>query len=129
MLPRTSRWRGGFSFVEKWTNSRAAMLGFFIGRGYSSAAVAEMISDDEGKVSDATVRCMAKKWGLPLWGKRSDCYLVIPIKERERATIHARAQQEGLGDEEYCRRFIVAGTVERATYGKVVRQDQFEDVT
>ncbi len=36
---------------------------------------------------------------------------------------------KGLSDEEYCRRFIVAGTVERATYAKVVRQDQFEDVT
>ena len=127
MLPRTSRWRGGFSsFVEKWTNARAAMLGFLIGRGYSSVAVAEAIGDG---VSDATVRHMAKKWGLPLWGKRSDCFLVIPIKERERATIHARAQQEGLSVEEYCRRFIVAGTVERSTYGKVVRQDQFEDVT
>lgn len=102
------------------------MLGFLIGRGYSSAAVAEELGD---AVSDATVRHMARKWNVPLWGKRSDCLFVIRFSERERAAVYARAQQEGLSVEEYCRRFIVAGTVERATYAKVVRQGQFEDVT
>ena len=123
--PRTSRQRGGVAFIERKTNAWAAFIGFMLGRGYSSPAIAESLSDG---TTDATVRDMAKKWGLPSWGRSSDCFIVIPMKQRDRATIAARAGQEGLSQEEFCRRFLVAGTQQRATYAQVVGNDegQFE---
>lgn len=119
--PRMSRHRGGNAYIEKWTNARAAFIGFLLGRGYSSPVIAETLADG---TSDATVRDMAKKWGLPSWGRSSDCFMVIPMKQRDRATIAARAQQEGLSQEEWCRRMVVAGSRERATYAQVVGNDE-----
>jgi hypothetical protein len=124
--PRTSRWRPGHSFEERRTNAWAAFIGFMLGRGYSTVAIAEKLDDG---TTDATIRTMARKWDLPCWGKKSDGFLVIPMKERDRATITARAGQEGLGIEEYCRRFLVAGTRDRKTFGEVVHPDQFEDMS
>ena len=123
--PRTSRWRPGRAYEEKRTNAWAAFIGFLLGRGYSSPAIEEILADG---TSHATVRDMAKKWGLPSHGRSSDCFVVIPMKQRDRATMAARAQQEGLSMEEYARRFLVAGTKERATYAQVVGNDegQFE---
>ena len=120
--PRTSRWRGGVAFLEHWTNAKAAFIGYLIGRGYSTIAIAETLSDG---TSDATVRNMARKWGLPHWGKKTDGYIIVPMREKERARIAARARQEGIGQEEWCRRFLISGSVERKTYGEVVRDDQF----
>jgi hypothetical protein len=117
--PRTERARGGSAYVEQRTNAWAAFIGFLIGRGYSSVAVAEALSDG---TSDALVREMAGKWGLPKWGRKSDCFLVVPMKMRDRATIAARAAQEGLGQEEYCRQFLVAGARERGTFRSVVKE-------
>lgn len=119
--PRTSRQRGGVAYVERKTNAWAAFIGFLLGRGYSSPAIAEMLADG---TSDATVRDMSKKWGLPSWGRSSECFVVVPMKQRDRATIAARAAQEGLSQEEWCRRMVVAGSRERTTYAQVVGNDE-----
>ena len=68
--PRTSRQRGGVAYVERKTNAWAAFIGFLLGRGYSSPAIAEILADG---TCDATVRDMSKKWGLPSWGRSSEC--------------------------------------------------------
>jgi hypothetical protein len=107
--------------VERKTNAWSAFIGFLLGRGYSSPAIAEILKDG---TSDATVRDMAKKWGLPSWGRSSECFVVVPMKQRDRATVAARAKQEGLSQEEYCRRFLVAGTQQRSTYRSVVGNDE-----
>lgn len=119
--PRTSRHRGGNAFVESRTNAWAAFVGFMLGRGYSSPLIEERLGDG---TSSATVRDMAKKWGLPSHGKSSDCFVVIPMKQRDRATIAQRAAQEGLSQEEWCRRLLVAASVQRATYAQVVGNDE-----
>jgi hypothetical protein len=121
--PRTSRWRGGFAFIEHWTNAKAALIGFLLGRGYSSVAIAEVLDDG---TDHATVRKMAQRWDLPSWGRRSDGFIVVPMKQRDRATIAARAAQEGIGQEEWCRRLLVSGAQNSATYRSVVKEDQFE---
>ena len=115
--PRTSRFRGGNAFEERRTNAWAAFIGFLLGRGYSTVAIAEALDDG---TSDATIRTMARKWDLPSWGKKSDGFLVIPMKERDRARIADRAAQEGLSPEEYCRRMLVCGSVRRDTFRDVV---------
>ncbi|WP_172123197.1 hypothetical protein [Devosia sp. 919] len=117
--PRTERMRGGGAYVEQRTNSWAALVGFLLGRGYSAPAIAEALADG---TSDATVRKMAQRWGLPAWGRKADGFIVIPMKLRDRATIASRAAQEGLGQEEYCRQFLVAGARERGTFRSVVKE-------
>lgn len=119
--PRTSRWRPGQAFEEKRTNAWAAFVGFMLGRGYSSPLIAQRLADGTG---DATVRDMAKKWGLPSHGRSSECFVVVPMKQRDRATIAARAGQEGLSQEEWCRQMLVAGSRERATFRNVVGNDR-----
>jgi hypothetical protein len=119
--PRTSRYRPGQAYEEKRTNAWAAFIGFMLGRGYSTPAIAQRLADG---TSDATIRHMSKLWGLPSWGKSSDCFVVVPMKQRDRATIAARAGQEGLSQEEWCRRLLVAGSKERATFRAVVGNDE-----
>ena len=87
----------------------------------SSAAISESLGDG---TTDATIRHMARLWGLPSWGRSSDCFVVIPMKQRDRATLAQRAAQEGLSQEEWCRRLLVAASVQRATYKQVVGNDE-----
>lgn len=122
-IPRTDRHRGGYAFIERWTNAKAAFIGWLLGRGYSSVAIAEVLDDG---TDDATVREMARKWALRVPKMRSDeVYLVVPVTVRQRANIQARAQQEGLGPEEWARQLLVCGARERATFRQVVPEDQF----
>lgn len=122
--PRTSRWRPGRSFEEVWTNARAAFIGFLLGRGYSSFAIAEVLGDG---TDPATVRLMANKWDLRVSkGKSAEVHIVIPMKQRDRAHLYARAQQRGISLEEYCRRLLVCGSMPRDRYDDLVAPDQFE---
>ena len=121
--PRTTRQRGGFAYEERKTNAWAALIGFLLGRGYSSEAIAERLADG---TSDATVRDMAKKWGLPSWGRKADGFIVVPVTMRQRANIHARAMQNGLGDEEYARRILTCASMPVDLYAAIVPEDQFQ---
>ncbi len=123
LRPRTNRQRGGHAFEERRTNAWAAFVGFLLGRGYSTVAIAEALDDG---TSDATIRTMARRWSLPHWGKKSDGFLVVPMTERDRAHVFARAAQEGVGPEEYCRRLLIMGSKNRATYRELVPEDQFQ---
>lgn len=120
--PRTSRYRGGHAFEERRTNAWAAFIGFLIGRGHSSEAIAERLAD--GTTPD-TIRSMSRKWDLPSWGRKYDGFIVMPVTVRQRAHIHARAQQHGLGDEEFCRRILTCATMPDDLYPAIVPEDQF----
>jgi hypothetical protein len=124
--PRTDRQRGGHAFTETRTNAWAAFIGFMLGRGHSSEAIAEILSDG---TDSGTVRRMALRWELPTWGRKSDGFIVVPVTMKQRAHIHARAQQHGLGDEEFCRRILTCATMPSDLYDAIVPEDQFEDVT
>lgn len=119
--PRTSRFRGGHAFEERRTNAWAAFIGFLLGRGYSSVAVAESLADG---TDDATVRLMAKKWGLRA-GRDNKANLSIPLTVLQRAHIAARAGQNGLSVEEYCRRMLVCGAMPKDRYSEIVPEEQF----
>jgi hypothetical protein len=126
LRPRTSRYRGGVAFEEKRTNAWAAFIGFLLGRGLSTEAIAERLDDG---TDSGTIRRMAQKWGLPAWGRKSDGFIVVPVTMKQRAHIHARAQQHGLGDEEFCRRILTCATMPADLYDAIVPDDQFEDMT
>ena len=123
--PRTSRYRGGRSFVETKTNAWAAFIGFLLGRGYSSEAIASRLDDG---TDPGTVRRMAQYWGLPSWGRKNDGFLPIPVTVRMRANLQARADQRGLSLEEYCRRILICASMPSDLYDAIVPEDQFEDV-
>jgi hypothetical protein len=72
---------------------------------------------------------MSRKWDLPSWGRKYDGFIVVPVTIRQRAHIHARAQQHGLGDEEFCRRILTCATTPTDLYDAIVPDGQFEDVT
>jgi hypothetical protein len=123
--PRTDRHRGGHAFRESRTNAWAAFIGFMLGRGHSSEAIAQQLDDG---TTHGTVREMARKWGLPSWGRKYDGFIVVPVTQRQRANIHARAQQHGMGDDEFCRRILVCSTMPADLYDAIVPDDQFEDI-
>ena len=122
--PRTDRHRGGHAFVENWTNAKAAFIGWLLGRGYSSSAIAEVL--DDGTDAPA-VREMARKWGLRVpKASMDEVYLLVPMTVRTRANLHSRAQQNGLGDEELARRLLICATMPRDRYAEIVPEGQFE---
>ena len=125
-LPRTERMRGGVAFLEQWTNAKAALIGFLTGRGYSSIAIAETLDDG---TSSATIRLMQRKWSLHSAGFSGDEVTIsVPFTSRQRANLAARAAQNGLSIEEYCRRLLVCASMPRDRYDDIVPADQFEDV-
>jgi len=48
---------------------------------------------------------------------------------KQRAHINARAQQHGLGSEEFCRRILPCATMPDDLYSAIVPEEQFEDIT
>ena len=121
---RTSRHRGGNAFTEVRTNAWAGMLGFLTGRGYSSVAIAETLG--EGTTPE-TVRSMWTKWGFRGRGLLTrEVSVTVPLKERERAHLTARADQNGLSVEEYCRRILICASMPRDQYRDIVPPQQFE---
>lgn len=121
---RTSRQRGGHAFTESRTNAWAGMLGFLTGRGYSSVAIAEALGEG---TSSETVRRMWTLWGLRGRGLKSrEVCIMVPMRERERANLTARAEQHGLSLEEYCRRMLICGSMPKDRYADIVPAEQFE---
>lgn len=103
----TDRYRGGIQYVEKWTNAKAGLIGYYTGLGRTSAQIADVLHDG---TSEHTIRRMWAKWGLPLefTGGRS----VAPVPVRLDANIRGRlgriAIEQHLAPEEWLRRVALA---------------------
>lgn len=117
--PRTSRQRGGTSIRETRPHRWAGTIGFLLGRGYSSAAVAEALGDG---TLPATIRALARaKWKLPGYGASKNRWPVaISFDEAEKREITLAAARHGLTAEEYCRRILVHGSMPRDRYRDLV---------
>lgn len=60
----TERFRGREQlWAERWTNGKAATIGFWLGQHKSSTDVERILRDG---TSSATVRAMIKKWRIPV---------------------------------------------------------------
>lgn len=125
MLTRTSQ-RGGVSFVERWSNRVAFLVGFLTGRGYSAPQIADVLDDG---TSAGTITKMWEYWRVDGVRDSDDVAIRVPLTSMQRAHLFARAQQRGLSIEEYSRRMLVCGSMPVDRYGEIVRADQFEDVT
>jgi len=124
---RTSRSRGGVSYVERWTNAKAGLIGFLTGRGYSSRAIADVLDDG---TSPESVRSLQQKWSLHSAGYSGDeVMIVVPLSGQQRSRLHAWAMRRGMSIEEYARRILICSSMPTDMYDAIVPEGQFEDVT
>lgn len=124
MLMRTSR-RRNVTFVERWSNAKAFLVGFLTGRGYSADQIVDVLDDGTGS---GTVRRMWEYWKVDGVRPSDQVAIMVPLTSRQRAHIYARAQQRGLSIEEYARRMLVCGSMPIDRYADIVTASQFEDV-
>lgn len=110
----TDRQRGGLLWTERWTNAKAALVGFLTGRGYSSDAIAAEVG-----VQPGTIRKMWESWGMSPTDPHS-AHLVVPLTILQRAHIAARAAQRGMPIEKYVADMIVHGSMPRDRYADLV---------
>jgi hypothetical protein len=125
MLTRTSQHRG-VSFVERWSNRTAFLVGFLTGRGYSAPQIADVL--DDGTVP-GTITKMWEYWSVNGVRDSDEVAIRVPLTSMQRSHLFNRAQQHGLSVEEYARRLLVCGSMPVDRYPDIVRAEQFEDVT
>lgn len=125
MLTRSVH-RRDTTFVERWSNKVAFLVGFLTGRGYSAPQIADVLDDG---TSSGTVTKMWQYWNVDGVRPTDDVAIMVPLTSMQRSHLYARAKQRGLSIEEYARRMLVCGSMPVDRYGDLVRPDQFEDVT
>lgn len=92
---------------RRWSQAKAALVGFLTGRGYSSRAIADILGD--GTIS-ATVRAMWLKWHLPEHGlSATGNEVTIPIwlKTADHRLLQQRASAAGCSTAEWLERILV----------------------
>lgn len=124
MFTHTSN-RRNVSFVERWTNSKAFLVGFLTGRGYSAPQIADTLGDG---TRPGTVTKMWDHWKVRGVKPSDDVALMVPMTSMQRAHLYARASQRGLSPEEYARRMLICASMPVDLYDAVVPEDQFEEV-
>lgn len=118
--------RRGVSFVERWSNRTAFLVGFLTGRGYSAPQIADALPDS---MSAGTVTKMWAYWKVDGVRDSDDVAIMVPLTSMQRSFIYARAKQRGLSIEEWSRRVLVSAAMPTDLYEAVVPEGQFEDVT
>jgi hypothetical protein len=101
------RFRGQGLFAPRWTAAKAAMVGYWTGRGYSSPEIAELLAD--GTVS-SSIRGIWLKWdlgkyGLPAVANRGS---IVPVELTlgERQRLERRAKRLKITPAEWLERVI-----------------------
>lgn len=90
----TERFRGPQLMTERWTNSKAATIGFWLGQHKSSIDVERILRDG---TSSATVRAMIKKWAIPMDQARRG--LLVEITPYARKLLEKQAVKVGVEPE------------------------------
>lgn len=124
MLTRSVH-RRDVTFVERWSNRTAFLVGFLTGRGYSAPQIADVLDDG---TSSGTVTKMWSYWHVDGVRPSDDVAIMVPLTSMQRSHLYARAKQHGLSIEEYAKRMLVCGSMPRDRYAEIVPADQFEDV-
>jgi hypothetical protein len=123
MLTRSIR-RRDVTFVERWSNKVAFLVGFLTGRGYSAPQIADVLDDG---TSSGTVTKMWSYWNVDGVRPTDDVAIMVPLSSMQRSHLYARAKQHDLSIEEYARRMLVCGSMPRDRYDEIVPAQQFED--
>ncbi|WP_378952158.1 hypothetical protein [Mesorhizobium sp. ANAO-SY3R2] len=113
----SERLRASMLYVERWTNAKAALIGFRTGQGHTAVAIAEMLAD--GTSSDS-IRCMWRKWRLPIdrTGGRQRGQVPVILTAHQRKLLAKHARRLGLNPEEYLRR-VASVAIEDNLYAAV----------
>lgn len=125
MLMRTSN-RRNVSFVERWSNRTAFLVGFLTGRGYSAPQIAGVL--DDGTLP-GTVTKMWGHWHVNGVRPTDEVAIMVPLTDMQRSALGKRAAQHGLSMEEFARRILTCATMPSDLYDAIVPDGQFEDVT
>lgn len=89
----------------KWSNEKAAKVGFMLGQGFTAPAIARLLND--GTTADAVKR-MRRYWGLA--DSSEGCNFIevrIPLNAERRADLSEQAQALGISPSEFVRRVLI----------------------
>ena len=116
------RYRGDGLFVERWSNAKAGLVGYYTGLGRSSPQIAAILNDG---TSDSTIRTLWGEWGLPLRMSRGKRLASIPIvlSVDVRVKLERRAKRMQIAPEEWLRRIAVAA-IEDDLYRAIVGESK-----
>lgn len=95
----TERFRSEFMWPERWTNAKAATVGFWLGQHKSSVDVALILRDG---TSAATIRALIRKWRLPMEEARRG--FLVEVTPYKRKLLNRQAEKLGITPEEFLRR-------------------------
>lgn len=104
----TDRVRVPGTYVETWTNAKAAKIGFHTGQGLTSEGVANIMGDG---TSSATIRRMWTLWGIT----STVIGFHVPLSARHRALIERESSAHGLSPAEWARRVLVVAAMDKMT--------------
>lgn len=110
----TERFRGPNLLVERWTNAKAAFIGFYLGTGLPFTAVCEILKDG---TSPETMRSRAYSWRLPVKFRKTG-YLVSLTSQKQRM-LRDQAAKRGMTPEEFLSR-IASYAIRGDLYNAIV---------
>lgn len=99
--------------VERWTNAKCAMIGFYLGQDITAFEIERILKDG---TSAATVRRMKKLWGIP--ERRTRSGLAVVLTRPQRRKLERLAARKGVDPE------IILDRICKA----VLRDDLYEAV-
>lgn len=109
--PRASAGR----FAAKWSNARAALIGYLHGKGWNGEEIARHLGDG---TSSATIRAaVQRRYHLPPQPSRAS--VNVPMKLLRKTHLMAEAERRGLDPEELASR-ILNMTIEGDLIGAVL---------
>lgn len=98
------RYRGTGVFVERWTNAKAAMIGYLHGKRLNAREIADHLNDG---TSDATIRAaLRRRYDLP--ANPSSAAVIVDLNPVRKKTIEDRAKKLHCTPDEYARRIVVS---------------------
>lgn len=124
MLTRSVH-RRDVTFIERWTNRIAFLVGFLTGRGYSAPQIADVLDDG---TSAGTITKMWSYWHVEGVRPTDEVGIRVPLTHMQRSALGKRAAQHGLSIEEFSRRILTCATMPEDLYEAIVPSGQFEDV-
>lgn len=95
----SERFRSPQFLVERWTNAKAGIIGFYVGQNKTSVEISTILRDG---TSDTTIRRMVKLWRIPRHEARRG-YLV-ELTPYKRKLLLQQAGKLGITPEEFLMR-------------------------
>ncbi|PWE55445.1 hypothetical protein DEM27_15425 [Metarhizobium album] len=94
----TERFKG-YRLVERWTNGKAAHIGFWLGNHKTSGEVSKLLADG---TSQETIRAMIRRWRLPMQESKSG--YVVKLDTYRKKLLIREASKRGITPEALLKR-------------------------